>query len=162
MKHIFLSILLFSFVSSQEECDGQRYTQEIFPNVNVTSGVYYGTNINDGFFGDVDEDLYLDIYEPQGDNIEDRPLIILLYGGSFVGGSRTSSNMVTLCTRFAKMGYVTAAIDYRLTTELIWLANEATAYKAATKAIHDLKGAIRFFRMNNFIHYKNIIRIFLF
>ena len=114
--------------------------------------MYYGTNLNDGFFGDVDEDLYLDVYEPDGDTVENRPLIILLYGGSFVGGSRTSSNMVTLCTRFAKMGYVTAAIDYRLTTELIWLANEATAYKAATKAIHDLKGAIRFFRMNDALY----------
>ncbi len=150
MKYLFISLSFISFIFSQGECDGSRYQEEIFSNVNVTSGIYYGTNMNQGIFGNaVEEDLYLDVYEPAGDTLEDRPLIILLFGGSFIGGSRTSSNMVSLCTAYAKMGYVAAAIDYRLTTELIFLANETTAYIAATKAIHDLKGAIRFFRMND-------------
>ena len=76
----------------------------------------------------------------------------MLFGGSYIGGSRTSSDIVEICTRYAKMGYVAAAIDYRLTTELIFLANETTAYKAAAKGIHDLKGAIRYFRMNDVLY----------
>tara|TARA_Y100001970_G_scaffold285017_1_gene403645 strand:- start:74 stop:1198 length:1125 start_codon:yes stop_codon:yes gene_type:complete len=142
-------IIIFLSISFSQECDGGRYEEEIFNSIYVTSNVYYGTNVNDGFFGDVEQDLYLDVYEPVGDDLEDRPLIIMMFGGSFVGGSKSSSDIVELCTRYAKMGYVAAAIDYRLTTELIIFNNEETAYKAASKGIHDLKGAIRFFRMND-------------
>ena len=54
---ILLVIISFSF---SQECENGRYEEEIFNNVYITSGVYYGTNSNDGIFGDVDEDLYLD------------------------------------------------------------------------------------------------------
>jgi len=141
-------IVMISFSFSQE-CDEERYQEEIFDNIYITSGVYYGTNINEGLFGSSNEDLYLDIYEPYGDDLENRPVVIFMFGGSFVGGSRTSSDIVELCTRYAKMGYVAVAIDYRLTLDLILFANETTAYKAAAKGIHDLKGAIRFLRMND-------------
>ena len=62
-----ISILIITFSLSQECTDG-RYEQEIFDNVYVTSGVYYGTNVQEGLFGDSDEDLYLDVYEPYGDD----------------------------------------------------------------------------------------------
>ena len=147
MKYIILIFLIcFSF---SQECEGGRYEEEIFDNIYITSGVYYGTNINEGLFGSSNEDLYLDVYEPYGDDLEDRPVVIFMFGGSFVGGSRTSSDIVELCTRYAKRGYVAVAIDYRLTLDLILFANETTAYKAAAKGIHDLKGAIRFLRMND-------------
>jgi len=146
MYLIFLVIASFSF---SQECEGGRYQDEIFDNIYITSGVYYGTNINDGLFGSSDEDLYLDVYEPYGDDLENRPVVIFMFGGSFVGGSRTSPDIVELCTRYAKRGYVAVAIDYRLTLDLILFANETTAYKAASIGIHDLKGAIRFLRMND-------------
>ena len=44
---------------AQQECDNGRYNTEIFSNVNVTSGIFYGSNTNSDFFGDVEEDLYL-------------------------------------------------------------------------------------------------------
>ena len=143
---IFLTLISFSL---SQECTDGRYEEEIFDNVYVTSGVYYGTNIQEGLFGDSNEDLYLDVYEPYGDDLENRPVVIFMFGGSFIGGSRTSSDIVELCTRYAKRGYVAVAIDYRLTLDLLIFANETTAYKAASKGIHDLKGAIRFLRMND-------------
>ena len=91
----------------------------------------------------------MNIYEPVGDDVEDRPLVFFLFGGSFVAGSKTNGDIVELCTRYAKMGYVAAAIDYRLTGDLIWAPNSETAYRATAKGMHDLKGAIRFFRMND-------------
>ena len=148
MSIYLLFLMIFSIVFSQE-CSNGRYEEEIFDNIYVTSGVYYGSNIQEGIFGNTNEDLYLDIYEPYGDSLEDRPVVIFMFGGSFVGGSRTSSDIVELCTRYAKRGYVAVAIDYRLTLDLILFANETTAYKAAAKGIHDLKGAIRFLRMND-------------
>ena len=68
MNAILIFSTLFSLIFSQEECDGMRYQEEIFSNVNVTSGIYYGTNFNAGIFGnEVVQDLYLDVYEPAGD-----------------------------------------------------------------------------------------------
>ncbi len=142
----FLVMISFSF---SQECDDGRYEDEIFDNIYITSGIYYGTGVQEGLFGNSDEDLYLDVYEPYGDDLENRPVVIFMFGGSFVGGSRTSSDIVELCTRYARMGYVAVAIDYRLTLDLILFANETTAYKAAAKGINDLKAAIRFLRMNN-------------
>ncbi len=149
--NLFLLILLnLSFAYSQLECDGERYVDEIFNQVNVTSNVLYGGNYNPNIWGQNEwQDLYLDIYEPIGDDVEDRPLVFFLYGGSFIAGSKTNADVVELCTRYAKMGYVAAAIDYRLTSDLIWFPNSETAYRATTKAMHDLKGAIRWFRMND-------------
>ena len=148
MSIYLLFLIMFSIVFSQE-CSNGRYEEEIFDNIYVTSGVYYGSNMQEGIFGNTNEDLYLDIYEPYGDSLEDRPVVIFMFGGSFKGGSRTSSDIVELCTRYAKRGYVAVAIDYRLTLDLLIFANETTAYKAASKGIHDLKGAIRFLRMND-------------
>ncbi|MBT5955277.1 MAG: carboxylesterase family protein [Candidatus Marinimicrobia bacterium] len=149
MKNSIPFIFILSMMFAQQECDNGRYNTEIFSNVNVTSEIFYGSNTNSDFFGDVEEDLYLDIYEPDGDNLDNRPLVIFLFGGAYIGGSRTSPDIVELCTRYAKMGYVAAAIDYRLTLDLVWLSTEANAYKAAAKGVHDLKGAIRYFRMND-------------
>ncbi len=147
---LFLSCILTASLFSQSDCDGVRYTDEIFSQVNVTSNVLYGGNYNPNIWGTPEwQDLYLDIYEPVGDDIEDRPLVFFLFAGSFVVGSKTSGDIVELCTRYAKMGYVASAIDYRLTGELLWFANSETAYMATAKGMHDLKGAIRFFRKND-------------
>ena len=147
---ILLSCILTASLFSQSECDGVRYTDEIFSQVDITSNILYGGNYNPNIWGTPAwVDLYLDIYEPAGDDVEERPLVFFLYGGSFVAGSKTSPDIVELCTRYAKMGYVASAINYRLTTGLIWSANEENAYMAAAKGIHDLKSAIRWFRMND-------------
>ena len=149
MIRIISSILLISFLHPQSECDGIRYTDEIFSQVNVTSNILYGGNYNPNVWGQNQwENLYLDIYEPAGDEVENRPLVFFLFGGSFVAGSKTNADIVELCTRYAKMGYVASAIDYRLTGDLIWFPNEVTGYKAVAKGIHDLKAAIRWFRMD--------------
>ena len=145
-----LSCILSASLFSQTECDGERYTDEVFNQVNITSNVLYGGNYNPNLWGQNQwQDLYLDIYEPVDDDVEDRPLVFFLFGGSFVAGSKTHGDIIELCTRYAKMGYVASAIDYRLTGDLIWLPNEETGYRAAAKAMHDLKGAIRWFRLND-------------
>ena len=150
MKYMFLIIIIAQTIYSQDECSGDRYGDEIFNEVQVTSNILYGGNYNPNIWGQNEwQNLYLDIYEPVGDDLENRPLVFFLFGGSFVAGSKTNGDIVELCTRFAKMGYVASAIDYRLTSDLIWFPNSETAYRATAKGIHDLKGAIRWFRMND-------------
>ena len=62
----------------------------------------------------------MDIYEPAGDTLDDRPIIFFMYGGSFISGSTDSWDIVSLCSNYASKGYVAVAIDYRLTPSLIF------------------------------------------
>ena len=145
-----LLLILIGIIFSQEDCQGDRYNNEIF-DVDVEYEVYYGQNVNQTLFGsEFTENLYMDIYSPINDNFNDRPLIFFLHGGSFVSGSKSSSDIVALCMKYAKRGYVAVSIDYRLSQHLLFFdANEEKAYKAVLKAIHDLKAAIRYFNMND-------------
>ena len=148
-KIIAFSLLLFSTVMAQQDCQDGRYVDDVF-DVDVQYGIQYGENVNEEFlFGtEYDQTLYMDIYEPAGDTLDERPLVFFMFGGSFIGGSRDSGNMVALCNSYASKGYVAVAIDYRLTQNLIFEATSQKAYEAVIKGIHDLKAAIRYFRMN--------------
>ena len=144
-----LFIFFISIIVSQEDCQDGRYIDDIF-DVSVQYGVQYGQNISENILGsEFNQTLYMDIYEPVGDSYEDRPIIFFMFGGSFVTGSRDSGNMVALCNSYASKGYVAVAIDYRITPSLILNASSQNAYKAVIKGIHDLKAAIRYFRMND-------------
>lgn len=145
------AILLFSFLLPQD-CTDNRYIDDIF-NITISNEVEFGENINENIIGsEYTQTLYMDIYEPEEDTLSDRPVIIFMFGGAFIGGSKESGDIVDLCTNFAKKGYVTAAIDYRLTTNLILNPTEEKAYEAVIKGIQDLKAAIRYFRMNDLLY----------
>ncbi len=143
-------LILFCFIYTQADCVDGRYLDDLF-DVEVSYGIQYGENVNEEFlFGnEYTQTLYMDVYEPVGDSLDDRPVIFFMFGGSFVGGSRDSGYMVELCNRYASKGYVAVSIDYRLSPNLIFGANAQDAYRAVIKGIHDLKAAIRYFRMND-------------
>ena len=146
---IIITLFLFSIVISQQDCEGGRYIEDIF-DVSVEYEVEYGQNVSENILGsEFNQTLYMDIYEPIGDNLEDRPIIFFMFGGSFISGSRNSGNMVALCNSYASKGYVAVAIDYRITPSLIFNPTSQKAYEAVIKGIHDLKAAIRYFRMND-------------
>ena len=79
MKRLNLILfLLFSVMFSQDCTDG-RYIEDIF-DVSVQYDIEYGENTNETFTGtDYTQTLYMDIYEPIGDELEDRPLIIFMF-----------------------------------------------------------------------------------
>lgn len=127
------------------QCDGERYREFVFSSWDVESDVQYGANLNSG--GNM-QNLFLDVYTPEGDSETDRPLIIVAHGGSFVAGSKTGNDVVPLCQDFARLGYVAASIQYRLGAtdpgQFIPTPNSVT--KAVWRAVHDARAAIRFFR----------------
>jgi poly(3-hydroxybutyrate) depolymerase len=141
MKKLFTLFALSGLAnaSAQTPCDDGRFASEVFENVTVTSNVVYGSNTS---WSGANTTLYFDFYEPQGDNLEARPLIIWVHGGSFLGGSRTDQDMVALSTRFAKMGYACASISYRTG---FFPIDSTNAVRAVVRATQDLKGAIRYF-----------------
>ncbi len=140
MKKIFYSTLMLMLVASQvfAQC-GTRYKDMIFPNVTKTANVTFSTANS--------TTLKLDVYEPTGDTAAMRPLIILAHGGSFYGGDKAQDpSVVTLCNNFAKRGYVTASINYRLGDAIQMYLDSSYAIETVLKALSDGKSAIRFFR----------------
>ncbi|MFN4082642.1 MAG: carboxylesterase family protein [Bacteroidia bacterium] len=125
----------------------QRYKNIVFDNVKITPDLVYGENkdVNGN-----DLTLMLDVYEPENDtpNIK-RPLLVLAHGGSFIQGSRKSTDMVNICTEMAKRGYVAASIQYRLGVN-IFSGNtlEKEFAQAVWRATQDGRAAIRWFKRN--------------
>ena len=124
---------------------GQRYAEPVFDEVNIETGIPFSSAIKEGETSPVT--LYLDFYEPQGDTILARPLVITVFGGAFVVGSRDYADMVEYCTRLAKHGYATASIDYRLLS--IWNLNSTSLIREAYMAAQDVSSAIRFFKAHS-------------
>jgi acetyl esterase/lipase len=130
-----------ALTAQQPGCDGSRYLDDVFTGVKKTTVVYaptvshLGQNIN----------LSVDIYEPEGDNLAKRPVVILAHGGSFVFGDK--SNMQKWCQLLAKKGYVAASIQYRLFPWFtLGFPDSIGVFDTAVKAVGDMNAAVRFFR----------------
>jgi pimeloyl-ACP methyl ester carboxylesterase len=141
-------MLLASNLIHSQECADGRYFDETFT-VDVDASIQFGENAQPTILNPNNiQELFLDVYQPDGDTLSTRPLIIWAFGGAFLFGSKESPDIVTLSSSFAKRGYVCAAIDYRLSDNLITsglVVDRATQYEAVLKAIHDMRSSIRFF-----------------
>ncbi|MFZ4548294.1 MAG: alpha/beta hydrolase fold domain-containing protein [Bacteroidales bacterium] len=116
-----------------------------FTNVTVTSGVKFADVIN---YKGVPTPLYLDVYEPTGDNTLGRPVIIWIHGGGFRTDSyRTQGYIVDYSTRFAKRGYVCMSIDYRLRSGTD-MPTQASEFPALQDAARDANAAISWIKAN--------------
>ena len=136
----FIALSVSNLIYSQ--CDG-RYQEDIFPDWNVVTVEY--SDVYD--WSPSDSGLDMDIYFPEADDFTNRPLIIFAHGGSFNAGNKDNPEVVALCQSFVKKGYVTASIQYRLTSELS-LLDSNIMIQTVFNAISDMKAAIRFFRQD--------------
>ncbi|MBS1594831.1 MAG: T9SS type A sorting domain-containing protein [Bacteroidetes bacterium] len=127
-----------STFNSSAQCNNGRYRDKIF-GVSTNVQQQYGSAPK---YDGSNQDLYMDIFQPSGDNFARRPLIILAFGGSFTSGVRQSPDILQLCNDFAKRGFVTATIDYRIGKEN---GDDTSMYKAVLRGIQDMNGAIRYF-----------------
>ena len=127
---------------------GGRYYRPVFAGVTVTSNVAYGSATKSD---NAVQQLVMDIYQPTGDTVKRRPLLIFAHQGGFFAGSKTDAYMVNICTRLARLGYVTASIEYRLGFPLTGLAQPADTVgvaQAAIRGMQDMRAAVRFFRQD--------------
>lgn len=102
--------------------------------------------------------LEMDIFSPKDDTLQKRPVIIFLHAGGFLLGSRKNEDMIALCDSFARRGYVTATMDYRVGIGAtissffgIILSAEVSktnGYRAVYRAIQDSRAAVRFLKHN--------------
>lgn len=95
-----------------------RYVEPVFDEMETTEDIVYGQAVNvDG----VTQDLHLDIYEPAGDTVQARPVLVLLHGGSFVFGDHKSDAYGAgpgVARTFVELGYVVVSPQYRLRPDM--------------------------------------------
>ena len=127
------------------------------PQVKVQQGLPYAYAQYPG--QDKAVNLCFDFYEPVDTANALRPLVITVFGGGFVLGSRDYEDMVEWCNRFAEVGYAAASIDYRLMPAKKFSSKELvrTGYMAA----QDVSAAVRFFKANSEKYRIDTNRIFL-
>lgn len=136
---IIIALLLWSL-----QTKAQRYLTNQFTQVDSIVNIVYGNANN--YLG-VPEQLKLDFFQPNGDVLTKRPLIIYVHGGGFTSGTRKYLHIKNILSRMVLKGYVAASIDYRLDPNFN-LYNSNSDRRAMTDAMHDTKAAIRFFKVN--------------
>jgi hypothetical protein len=124
-----MTCLLSQYSSAQT-----RYMDSVFAGYTVDSVTYsqiYG--------------LKMDIYQPAGDTIKNRPVVVLAHEGTFYTGTREDDpTVVRLCQDLAHKGYVTVSIDYRLVANPVYLLDTLNSAVEVFKAISDARAAVRY------------------
>lgn len=87
----------------------QRYRAQIFASATKSTAVYASPP---DLLTNAATPLSLDVYRPVGDASTSRPLLVWVHGGGFAYGNRDGS--AGEANDYARLGYVTASIDYRL------------------------------------------------
>jgi acetyl esterase/lipase len=140
---IYFSVL-FSLILAKAyaQCDTSRYTKTLFSSVTKIANVQYGQaqvwNIPYN-----NTNLFMDIYVPTGDTVSQRPLLLVAHPGGFLLGDKEADDMVALCDSFARMGWVTASMGYRLGFNPL---SASSAVRAVYRGTQDMRAAIRYLK----------------
>lgn len=140
MKQLYFgAIALIISVTAVAQCTDDRYRNfDYFSNYEVIEAVKFGSN--NAVVGGP-QDLYMDIYQPMGDTVTNRPVVLVAFGGSFVGGSR--GDVEGICNELTRLGYVAVAPDYRIG---LFSPNQVTTTLAVLRGAHDMKACMRYLR----------------
>ena len=170
MKKTVLILIFTVFINSLQ---GQlRYTETVFEHADTLKNIEYAVadwlnspvsllseyNIHSSESKTEKRPLYMDIFMPHADTVTNRPAILFAFSGGFLTGSRHADDMVAFCDSFARRGYVTASIDYRIgmaadVSSIFGIpyhisVSEINATRSVYRAIQDSRAAIRFLKHN--------------
>ena len=84
--------------------------------------------------------LEMDIYKPVGDGTAERPLLLMMHGGSFLFGNKEEPGQTGWCQYFASLGYVAVSINYRLGFH----ARKKEFREAELRALEDADAALEY------------------
>ena len=103
MKKNLQNLLLITFLTLGLTSNSQnRYLDEVFSSVKITDSVMYAQNVSIEpmliGLGPALMPIYCDIYEPVGDTLTERPVIILAHTGSFLPPVANGQQQVRLKT----------------------------------------------------------------
>ena len=151
LRALLLAALLAAFAlfaSASAGAAEKRYKDDVFK-ISAKKDVVYGqgpaTTYSEA------EPLKLDLYRPKRDTVKKRPAIVWVHGGGFCCGDKSSGPAKWLAKDFARKGYVTVSINYRLLLETGCSGANGIApecYEAAVEDTHDAQAAVRWLRAN--------------
>lgn len=135
-----------------------RYVDPVFQQVTTSANLLYATAPD--LVTGAPVQLRLDLYQPAGDQAASRPAIVWVHGGGFRTGNK--NGLAQVATDYAKRGYVTLSINYRLdpgnrcqdvqdgriTDPEELEAERARCARAIIAAQHDAQAAVRWLRAN--------------
>ena len=84
--------------------------------VNITEDITYAEGLSHDSWNSANNSvipLEMDSYVPDN-NLQNRPLLMLIHGGAFYGGSKQQDALVNMANYYASRGFVVFSIDYRL------------------------------------------------
>lgn len=140
-KLLFSAFAVLLYLQTSAQCPSGRYDTPIFTDFDSVN-VKYGSAIPAQSTTPID--LVMDVYTPRGDTMAKRPLIVFCHGGSFISGTRNDYDVKYLSRMFAKMGYTTATIEYRLGLDG-FPPDAPIMLRSAIRAVQDGKAALRYF-----------------
>lgn len=161
MKRLMVFLLLVASQSLNSQPPNNRYTAALFQNVTETVNVLFSSNVpkpvpgggvyetltglplNVREYQTTNVNLFMNIFEPTGDTLSKRPVVIICFGGGFISGSKDHWSIRLIAQELAKRGFVTAVIDYRLGMNIF---DEDLSMRAVYRGIQDGRSAVRFFK----------------
>ena len=149
----FWAFSFFCFVIGNlhsQDCDERRYLDSLYA-IQLTEDIHFA-NVEAIIYPPgisevltIQKELEFDLYEPEGDLLEKRPLMIMAFGGSFLGGNKRHPQLVEFCQAMTQKGFVVASIDYRIGFNV---TSTNSAIRAVYRATQDMNAAIRYFKGN--------------
>lgn len=161
MKLELICLLFLIFAKTTTKAQIPDYVNNYFQ-YKVSKDINYGKDIS---YDGTETELLLDIYKPTNDGNCRRPLMIMVHGGAWIGGSKEDLQIVEMSKELASKGWVVASINYRLgmhttssyTPYLLCPANNpalcarvsdtSEVIRAIYRGMQDAKGAIRFMKL---------------
>lgn len=122
----------------------ESYSEKIFENILIEQDIVYAVKKD---YSQAETRLKLDIYRPEGDTDIKRTVILWLHGGGMYTGSKSESRepAAALAEDFARKGYISVSVDYRLNPE--WEATSAFN-ETIRNAAEDVASAVQWVREN--------------
>ena len=156
LRALLLILFIFSYSTSQT-----RYLDEVFDEVTKTEDIIYGNAPDLPFlflfeWNTENIDLDMDIYEPTGDTLTNRPVIIFIHSGAFFSGYNEADDVVALSIASAKRGYVAVSMNYRLGINIL---SSYSGERAVYRGVQDASAVVRYLRefcQDYGIDYENI------
>lgn len=156
-----LRILCVLLLLAASSAYSQQWVDTLYQ-IRTERDVAYGKAVD---FAGNNRSLTIDISYPLNDSPPQcgRPLVVAVHGGSFMAGSKDDPTPHQWMIDFAKRGYTTISVNYRLgmfqtheqvhcnVTDIFntpWdcanMADSAEWYRGSYRAMQDVKGAIRY------------------
>ena len=140
------------FISQQYQEDELTFFYDlVYSERSNMNGLQYSSNQNQAQDQLLDTILLeLDIALPPNPENKPLPLVVVIHGGGFSGGSKESRWQDT--KDYATLGYIGCAINYRLTPHAYQDESEQNQLQAVVHAVEDAMNSIRYLKTQSSVY----------